>query len=156
MSKISPFRHVSIVSQVKENTKTGDSLGNPNTPGYENVWGRLDKKAAAKEVAKSESTSASQEQTSNNVVPLFPSKVRLQLGWDALLFVQKTICQRARGILNVLEAPKRYFKAKNKQVLIKKYQGIILDYDCSREEQKAKEKASEKRIEEKKSINEAA
>ena len=106
--------------------KPGDSLGNPNSPGYE-PWG---KKKGSGENEKEEGSMPPApggkviETTSEG-----PKTVRLSAGWELLIVAQKKICEKAKGIFTLLEGPVKYTLQKRNKSLLAKSRGCILDLD---------------------------
>jgi hypothetical protein len=116
--------------------KSGDSLGNPNSPGYE-PWGKK-KKAEGK---KDDDKPAGDGPAGVVVEPprQGPEIVRLSAGWEALLLAQRKICEKAKAILTLLEGPDRYSSQKKSKVLQFKSRGCILDLDLQEVENQRKE-----------------
>lgn len=124
--------------------KTGDSLGNPGSPGYES-WGKKSPETA--------STAKSQEQgpagTVIETTAQGPEIVRLSSGWEKLLFAQKKICEKAKAIFTRLDGPPKYSTQKKSKLLSLKSRGCIVDLDVqtTQDEMKAardREKEREK------------
>lgn len=128
--------------------KSGDSLGNPASPGYEGPIQK--KKASATDeapLAEGEFSIPTAESTSTLGLP---KVIRLSAGWEKVLMAQKKICEKARKLFLKLEGPENYLvqrKAKGKGM---KYQGAILDVDLEAlraeleaAEKKAKQEAAE-------------
>lgn len=107
-----------------EPQKSHDSLGNPDSPGYE-PWGKKKKEEAATEEKAAESPLAHAIETpvqSDNLI-------RLSLGWDKLLVAQKKICEKAKGIFTRLEGSGNYAQQRRGKVKFLKSSGCILDLD---------------------------
>ena len=88
--------------------KSGDSLGNPNTPGYE-PWGKKktgDATAQAAEETKEPGGTVIQTKTQG------PELIRLTVGWDRILLAQKKLCEKAKGLFTLLEGPETYVSQK--------------------------------------------
>ena len=120
--------------------KSGDSLGNPNSPGYE---GPLKKKKPAEDSA---NESALPEVSGTVLEPTqMPASrfVRLSTGWEKLLIAQKKICEKAKNLFRDQDAPENYHKQKRGKILELKSRGCIVNIDIEtlRQELDAKEKA---------------
>jgi hypothetical protein len=127
-------------SKLREGAKSGDSLGNPYSPGYEGPA------TAAKKQSENLDTEARNEQNTNNysVPGAKHTKIRLQAGWEKLLFAQKKLCEKAREIFVSLDAPERYRKKTNGR-LQEKSRGSIVDLDIEElRQEEAEKKKSDK------------
>lgn len=103
--------------------KSGDSLGNPNSPGYE-PWGRKKEKENPTEQKHEPAPLAAAIET-----PVQGSNlIRLSLGWDKLLVAQKKICEKAKGLFTKMEGNGNYAEQKRK-LKFRKSSGCILDVD---------------------------
>lgn len=111
--------------KLQESSKSGDSLGNPASPGYD---GPLQRKKEAEE-AHNESILAESKATESYSVPGSSSKkrIRLQGGWEKLLIAQKKLCEKARDIFTAMEAPEKYRRKGGR--LQEKSRGSIVDLD---------------------------
>lgn len=103
--------------------KPGDSLGNPNSPGYE-PWGK--KKEAQKEEAAGPAAPGGKVIETTKQGAEF---VRLSAGWELLLVAQKKLCEKAKGIFTLLEGPVKYTSQKKNSFLYSKSRGAIVDLD---------------------------
>lgn len=118
-----------------ESSKPQDSLGNPNSPGYE----KLDLKKKPAEAAHEEQ--AHQAKPKGFETPeLGPQFIRLGLGWEKILMTQKKICEKAKGLFTMLEAPARYRGQKKSTFLQAKSRGAILDLDLAEVQAEAEQK----------------
>lgn len=136
MSNVGQIPPKPPVIAIKKGDKAGDSLGNPDSPGGANSWGKL--VAPAPEAVAAPATTKEEKEPSEHLT----KPLRLQLGWEALLLAQRSICSKAQKILDVLEAPRRYFAAKRTKSVIKRANGIILDFDAAEKEPPSPEKAA--------------
>lgn len=120
--------------------KSGDSLGNPNSPGYE-PWGKK-KEAEANATAEERSTPAPGGKVIETT-PQGPEIIRLSAGWEKLLLAQKKLCEKAKGLFVKLEGPPRY--TSNKKGRLQKSRGCIVDLDIQEtaEQKQAEAKAQE-------------
>jgi hypothetical protein len=132
--------YMGLLSGIKKNieppplaqgNKSQDSAsGNGTGNAYENIWRRKAKKEASTKApdissaVNSSSENGAEEKQAHSVPPL-----RIQTGWEQLLFVQRKICEKARNLMINLEAPVRYFSAKKGKLLSGRYQGVILDFE---------------------------
>lgn len=115
--------------------KSGDSLGNPNSPGYES-WNFKSKELEAKEEQKK---SEAQGGSPIEITQFGPQFIRLSLGWEKILLAQKKLCEKAKNLFTAMDAPDSYQanrKGKNQLKSI----GCIVDLDIEehRQEQEAK------------------
>jgi hypothetical protein len=140
----------SPVAKASPSGKSPDSTDKSSSPEYENIWRRPKKKSTEKESLQEGPISPSPEQASAPEGRAFDSAdfavgkpLRLQTGWDQLLFAQKKICEKARGVMQILEAPKRYFLEKKSKIMSRKHQGVILDFTSAEHTGKLEEKESE-------------
>jgi hypothetical protein len=106
--------------------KSGDSLGNPNTPGYE-PWGK--KKKPAEEAAAVAEAEKGPAGTVIEAPSQGPELIRLSVGWDRILLAQKKLCEKAKGLFTLLEGPSEYRAQKKSKTLSRKSRGCILDLD---------------------------
>jgi hypothetical protein len=126
--------------------KSQDSLGNPNSPGYES-WGKKGQQKDSKQAGHE----AEQHQQNNQAVIEPPNQgaqfIRLSNGWEKLLLAQKKICEKAKGLFTLLEGPGQYKSQKRGKILEMKSLGCIVDLDIQQiaEEEAARaKKAAEK------------
>lgn len=129
--------------------KTEDST-NGNTPGYENIWRRGKKESETEAQTSTRSATSPLSQPSAATEQPIPGQikpVRLQLGWEQLLVAQKKLCEKARNIMTILEAPQQYFVSKKSKVLSRKHSGIILDFNPEYKSETALRKEAEERDE---------
>ncbi len=105
--------------------KAGDSLGNPNSPGYE-PWGK--KKGNARVDAETKSANAPGGQVIETTTQ-GAEFVRLSAGWELLLVAQRKLCEKAKGIFTLLEGPVKYTSQKKNSFLYSKSRGSIVDLD---------------------------
>lgn len=125
--------------------KAGDSLGNPNSPGYEH-WG------TKKEAETTKGKETGQQGPAGTVIettPQGPEIIRLSSGWEKILVAQKKLCEKAKGIFTLLEGPSKYSSQKKSKMLNLKSRGCILDLDVQQTQdemkaQKEREKEREK------------
>lgn len=126
--------------------KTGDSLGNPQSPGYE-AWGKRKEEEAKNAGEPAQGPAGTVVETTSQG----PEIVRLSAGWEKLLVAQKKLCDKARAIFTRLDGPPRYNSQKKNR--LPKTAGCILDLDlqatedekrAERERQKEREKEREK------------
>ncbi len=117
-----------------------DSLGNPASPGYEQIWTK-EKKSLSPEEEK-------MRDDPSYVPTKIPPKnfVHLQTGWEKLLLAQKKVCEKARQLWVGLEAAPKYASLKRNKLLAGQKtgtaSGFIVDVDAQEymEEQAQKEK----------------
>ncbi|MGZ3671949.1 MAG: hypothetical protein ACXVB9_04445 [Bdellovibrionota bacterium] len=104
--------------------KSGDSLGNPNSPGYE-PWGKKKKdgQAPEKEAAGAPAGTVIEPPTQG------PTLIRLMVGWEKILLTQKKLCEKAKGIFTRMEGPENYRTQKKSKILSIKSRGCIVDLD---------------------------
>ena len=122
-----------------QSQKSGDSLGNPNSPGYE-PWG---KKKEAEPGAKAENAPAAPAGKVIETTAQGPEIIRLSAGWEKLLLAQKKLCEKAKGIFTLLEGPTRYASQKKGRLLEQKSRGCIVDLDI---QETADQKLEEARL----------
>jgi hypothetical protein len=121
----SPFK-ITMPKGVPESGKSQDSLGNPNGPlGYEH-W----KKENRDEEPTAESAGPESSQPGLFHVPgsargEFP--LRLGYGWEKLLVAQKKLCEKAKGLFTLLEAPGKYRQQRKSSMIQMKSRGSILN-----------------------------
>jgi hypothetical protein len=111
------------VEAIKESSKMQDCLGNPMSPGYEPPH---QKEAGPAEAAL---TPAGKKATGFLMRDLGPNFVRLGVGWEKLLTTQRKLCEKAKGLLTILEGPARYRSQRKSSALEAKCRGSILDLD---------------------------
>lgn len=103
--------------------KSGDSLGNPNSPGYEPLGKRKEKENPSEQKPETAPLAEAVE------APVQGSNlIRLSIGWDKLLVAQKKICEKAKGLFTKMEGPENYADQKRK-LKFRKSSGCILDVD---------------------------
>lgn len=116
---------------VSENSKSGDSLGNPTSPGYS----RLPKKQNAEgepEPAEESATPAGHE---TYQTPTYgPETIRLDSGFEELLLTQHKLCEKAEAVFTKLGAPTRYRTQKKGKLLSGKSRGCIVDVSPENQE----------------------
>ena len=105
--------------------KSGDSLGNPNSPGYE-PWGKKKQGNAPAEFGPEASGPGGKVIETATQGAEF---VRLSAGWELLLVAQKKLCEKAKGIFTLLEGPVKYTSQKKNNFLYSKSRGSIVDLD---------------------------
>ena len=134
------------VDKPAESGKPGDSLGNPSSPGYDNVWLR---KGPEKEATTQEEQPSKSDGSYVRVKEASKKFVRIQAGWERLLMAQKKICEKARGLFVKQEAPAQYAGSGTSKLLAEissgKPIGMIVDLD----DQKYLEEQAQKQREEK-------
>lgn len=107
---------------LKEGQKSGDSLGNPASPGYEPL--HLKKN----ETPPGEGVPATIGHAEGFAAPhMGPQFVRLGSGWEKLLMAQKKICEKAKDLFTMLDAPARYHGQRKSSFLQSKSRGSILN-----------------------------
>lgn len=116
-------------NKLNEGSKSQDSLGNPSTPGYDNIWRRKKKEEESSQNKDPNLVEVRDESGAN--IPGSGGKkfIRLQSGWEQILLVQQKICEKAKGIMTLLEAPTRYVVARKGKLLLRKHHGCIVDVD---------------------------
>lgn len=120
--------------QTLKGEKPGDSLGNPNSPGYES-WGK-------KPQNKEEEGGSTSKEPAGKIIETRtqgPEVIRLAFGWDTILFAQKKICEKAKGLFTRIEGPGKYSKQKKSKLLLLKSRGCILDLDLQKTHDQLKE-----------------
>lgn len=127
---------------VGKGDKSGDSLGNPNSPGYQGPF----KKKKPEEEKNAPVESALPEVPGTVIEPTeMPAAkfIRLSVGWEKLLITQKKICEKAKNLFRDMDAPESYQKQKRGKISALKSRGCIvnLDIETLRQELDAKEKA---------------
>lgn len=114
--------------------KSGDSLGNPNSPGYES-W-NLSKEIEAKEEEKRNAASGGAPIEISEIGPQF---IRLSLGWEKILLTQKKLCEKAKKLFTAMDAPDSYRANRKGKNQLKSIGCIVdLDIEAHRQEQEAK------------------
>ncbi len=116
--------------QAISSQKSGDSLGNPNSPGYE-PWGKKKNKTPeAEEAIAVPATGPGGKviETTNQG----PEIIRLSAGWEKLLLMQKKLCEKAKNLFTLLEGPTKYSSQKKNKFLLLKSRGCILDLDLQK------------------------
>lgn len=106
--------------------KSGDSLGNPNSPGYE-PWGKKERKGEKP----SEQATETKGPAGTVIEPPVqgPELIRLALGWETILLAQKKLCEKAKALFTRLEGPEKYHSQKKGRLLLIKSRGCIVDLD---------------------------
>lgn len=119
--------------------KAGDSLGNPNTPGYE-YFGK--KEDPSQETA----NPLTQKEPRTRIENVGSQFIRLGVGWEKILLAQKKICEKAKGLFTSLEAPEKYNHQKRGKALLLKSRGCIVDLDIEshRQDLEHKKKLADK------------
>lgn len=120
--------------------KSGDSLGNPNSPGYE-PWGK--KKGGEAEATKADGSPAAPGGKVIETASQGPEVIRLSAGWEKLLLAQKKLCEKAKGLFTMLEGPVKYSTQKRGRLLDQKSRGCIVDLDI---QETAEQKHEEARL----------
>jgi hypothetical protein len=124
-SEVGGFR-VPGMQPLGESSKPQDSLGNPNSPGYEPL--NLKKKTSEQAAA---APGAPNSLAGFESPVLGPHFIRLGLGWEKVLLTQKKLCEKAKKLITLLEGPGRYRGQKKSSVLQSKSRGAILDVDLA-------------------------
>jgi hypothetical protein len=120
----SPFK-IPTPKGVPESGKSQDSLGNPNGPlGYEH-WKKESRKAEAAESPEGEGSASAAFHVPGSTREAPP--LRLGYGWEKLLVAQKKICEKAKGLFTLLEAPGRYRQQRKSSMIQMKSRGSILN-----------------------------
>jgi len=125
--------------KLSESGKSQDALGNPTTPGYENIWQQKEQNT------KTQNSSCPNPDIDGHQIPGSNGKkiIRLSTGWEQLLLVQKKICEKARNIITMIDSQEKYtFARKNK---LKKYNGCIVDLDVEEHRKEMEFKAKEEK-----------
>lgn len=134
------------VDKPAESGKPGDSLGNPSSPGYDNIWHRKDPEKAS---APQEEQPPKNDGSYVRVKEVTKKFVRIQAGWERLLMAQKKICEKARNLFVKQDAPTKYAGNSTSKLLAEvssgKPIGMIVDLDA----QKYLEEQAQKQREEK-------
>ncbi len=125
--------------------KSGDSLGNPNSPGYE-PWGK--KKERAPEAASPGEEAKGPAGTVIETSVQGPELIRLSVGWDKILLAQRKICEKAKGLFTLLEGPEKYRTQKKNR--LPKSRGCIVDLDIQETAEELAEKLKEAKARENK------
>jgi len=128
-----------------QSDKPGDSLGNPNSPGYE-PWGKKKKQEAG----------AVQEKTGEKApggtvietTSQGPEIIRLSSGWEKLLLAQKKLCEKAKNLFTSQDGPENYSRQKRSKILSFKSRGCIVDLDLQQTQDQLKD--AEARLKEQK------
>ncbi len=131
-------------NKLSEGSKSQDSLGNPNTPGYDNIWSREKKEESQKENSDPNLISIRDESSQNIPGSQGKKRIRLQSGWEQILLVQQKICEKAKGIMTLIESPIKYSISRRGKLLMRRHQGCIVDLDI---EEHRKEEARKRQIE---------
>lgn len=107
--------------------KTGDSLSNPNSQGYE-PWGHK------KEPGNAGDEKAAKGPAGTVVEPPHqgPELIRLAVGWERILVAQKKLCEKAKGLFTLLDGPEKYRALKKSKILSAKSRGCIVDLDVQK------------------------
>lgn len=105
--------------------KSGDSLGNPNSPGYE-AWGKKDQNSSPSQEHSEAKGPAGKviEAPSQG-----PEVIRITSGWEKLLLAQKKLCEKAKNLFTSLEGRPKYAALKSGGLLALKSRGCIVDLD---------------------------
>ncbi len=111
-------------SNLKQGAKTDDSLGNSASPGYEFMGG---KKKNGSDADKQGSNPFAPAQAENSTGAKAANIVRLQIGWETLLVVQRKICEKAKNIITSIEAPVKYAVERRGKSTRLKSRGCIVD-----------------------------
>jgi hypothetical protein len=114
--------------------KSGDSLGNPNSPGYE-PWGRKTPSETAGEAPKAQGPGGTVIETTQQG----PELIRLSVGWDKILLAQKKLCEKAKGLFTLLEGPEKYRSQRKSKILSIKSRGCIVDLQVEEAPEKTKD-----------------
>lgn len=109
---------------VQENAKSGDSLGNPMSPGYD---GPIQKKAGGHEESPTVGSAPAISGETFEAPAIGPATIRLSLGFEKLLLTQKKLCEKAVALFIRLDAPGRYRNQRKGKLLGGKSRGCILD-----------------------------
>ena len=102
-----------------ESSAAQDSLGNPNSPGYEMIW--KGGKPKTQEAAEEERKSSDPNYVATKRTP--KNFIHLQTGWEKLLIAQKKVCEKARNLWVALEAAPRYSELKKNKLLAEQKSG---------------------------------
>jgi hypothetical protein len=109
---------------VGENAKSGDSLGNPSSPGYSPL--PINKKDAEQQEVTEESAAPKGHETFQT--PTYgPETIRLDSGFETLLLTQHKLCEKAEAVFTKLDAPGRYKTQRKGRLLNGKSRGCIVD-----------------------------
>lgn len=127
-----------------QSDKPGDSLGNPNSPGYE-PWG---KKKHAESGAQEKQGEKAPGGTVIETAAQGPEIIRLSSGWEKLLLAQKKLCEKAKNLFTSQEGPDNYSKQRKSKILSFKSRGCIVDLDV--QETQDQQKEAEARLKEQK------
>lgn len=115
--------------------KSGDSLGNPNSPGYES-WNFKRKEEQKSEEQKKVAAQNGEPIAIEEIGPQF---IRLSLGWEKILLAQKKLCEKAKNLFTAMDAPDSYQANKKGKNQLKSIGCIVdLDIEIHRQEQEAK------------------
>ncbi len=120
-----------------------DSLGNPNSQGYDGGGPRKKKPdgGAPAGAPKAENGSTNAQPTTIETPTLGPQFIRLGIGWEKLLVAQRKICEKAKSLFIALEGPGKYGSLRKSRTLLMKSRGCILDLDSQAEfDEKADDK----------------
>lgn len=130
--------------RLSDANKSGDSLGNPASSGYEGPIKKKATPAPEEQMAEGEFKVPTQDSTPQGL----PKVIRLGLGWDKVLLAQKKLCEKARQLFLKLEGPENYILQRKSKGKSMKYQGAILDVDMEilRTELEAKEKKAKEEL----------
>ncbi|MCO5142353.1 MAG: hypothetical protein M9962_04600 [Oligoflexia bacterium] len=128
------------ISGIEENSPTKDSLGNPTSPGH-GSWGK--KKKAEEEVLEQKEELKKQGIFEPQKQPQ-SQFIKLNIGWEKILFIQKKICQKAKEIITKHNGPESYFNSKSSTIASFKSRGCVVDLDMEVQRQimEAKKKES--------------
>jgi len=114
--------------------KSNDSLGNPNSPGYDPL--NLNKKKKEEEAQQQTKAGKGPTLHGYEAKDLGPQYIRLGMGWEKVLMTQKKLCEKAKGLFTLLEGPLRYRGQKKSSLLEEKSRGSILDLDVEKERER--------------------
>lgn len=109
---------------IQENARSGDSLGNPASPGYD---GPIQKKAPEAATGTTTAEHGGPAGETFEAPAVGPETIRLSLGFEKLLLTQKKLCEKAVGLFTKLDAPGRYRNQRKGKLLGGKSRGCILD-----------------------------
>ena len=112
--------------RLSENARSGDSLGNPASPGYEPPPAKP--KNAPQQELTDQSVRAHGE---TFAAPSYgPETIRLEAGYEQLLLAQGKLCEKATTVFTRLDGPVRYRRQRKGRLLDGKSRGCIVDVDA--------------------------